>query len=180
MNEKNSIQTISIDRLQPHPKNPRLTLRADVITGIAGHLKESGFDPAHAIIVRPVAKRFEIVSGHQRLAAAVKAGLNAIPCWVREMDDEAAFMIFVTSNNQGELSPLEIGSTGWRPFQNQRTEALEKWPQATFSILAASGEISDEITSSSAQKTEVEYTLRVGCAFLQHIHQNYEISENIW
>lgn len=31
------------------------------------------------------------------------------PCWVKELDDDEAFMQLVLSNTQGELSPLEIG-----------------------------------------------------------------------
>lgn len=30
-------------------------------------------------------------------------------CWVEALDDESAYMALATSNNQGELSPLEIG-----------------------------------------------------------------------
>ena len=32
-----------------------------------------------------------------------------MPCWVRELDDDAAYMLLLTSNAQGELSPLERG-----------------------------------------------------------------------
>jgi ParB-like chromosome segregation protein Spo0J len=49
------------------------------------------------------------VAGHHRAAAAKAAGLEAVPCWVREMDDEEAFLELVKSNNQSELSPLEHG-----------------------------------------------------------------------
>jgi ParB-like chromosome segregation protein Spo0J len=41
--------------------------------------------------------------------AAQRAGLEKIPCWVVELDDDAAFMLLVTCNAQGELKPLEIG-----------------------------------------------------------------------
>jgi hypothetical protein len=37
------------------------------------------------------------------------AGLEAVPCWVREMDDEEAFMALVLANSQSELLPLERG-----------------------------------------------------------------------
>ena len=50
-----------------------------------------------------------MLSGHHRKAAALKAGLTEVPCWVRDLDDDAAYMALVTSNSQGELSPLEIG-----------------------------------------------------------------------
>lgn len=52
---------------------------------------------------------YQIISGHNRTAAARRAGLEQIPAWVREMDDETAFMQLVLSNAQGELSPLERG-----------------------------------------------------------------------
>ena len=32
-----------------------------------------------------------------------------LPCWVKDIADEAAFMELVLANNQGELSPLEYG-----------------------------------------------------------------------
>lgn len=59
--------------------------------------------------MRPLGNEYQVLSGHHRKAAAMKAGIDAVPCWVRELDDEAAYMALVTSNSQGELSPLEIG-----------------------------------------------------------------------
>lgn len=105
---KQNVQQIEVSRLSGHPKNPRIAIREDVVSAIAANLTD-GFDPAHALIVRPVGDSFEIISGHHRWEAANRAGLDRVPCWVREMDDEAAYMALVTSNSQGELSPLEIG-----------------------------------------------------------------------
>ena len=44
-----------------------------------------------------------------RFSAARQCGLTELPCWVRQMSDEAAFFALVKNNRQGELSPLEIG-----------------------------------------------------------------------
>jgi site-specific DNA-methyltransferase (adenine-specific) len=63
----------------------------------------------HALTVRRVDDGYEIISGHHRHAAAVKAGLKEVPCWVVDMDDDQAYMALATSNNQGELAALEIG-----------------------------------------------------------------------
>lgn len=101
-------QLIPVWDLQDHPQNPRLALREDVVSAIVAGLAD-GFDPAHALIVRPLGNEYQVLSGHHRKAAAMKAGIDAVPCWVRELDDEAAYMALVTSNSQGELSPLEIG-----------------------------------------------------------------------
>lgn len=101
-------QLIPVWNLQDHPQNPRLALREDVVSAIVAGLSD-GFDPAHALIVRPLGNEYQVLSGHHRKAAAMKAGIDAVPCWVRELDDEAAYMALVTSNSQGELSPLERG-----------------------------------------------------------------------
>jgi hypothetical protein len=47
--------------------------------------------------------------GHHRKLAAEQAGLASIPCWVRDMTDDAAFMALVLANSQSELLPLERG-----------------------------------------------------------------------
>ena len=101
-------QLIPVWNLQDHPQNPRLALREDVVSAIVAGLSD-GFDPAHALIVRPLGNEYQVLSGHHRKAAAMQAGIDAVPCWVREMDDEDAYMALATSNSQGELSPLEKG-----------------------------------------------------------------------
>jgi ParB/RepB/Spo0J family partition protein len=104
------VTLVPVSQLVPHPKNPRVALRDDVVDAIASELSERGnMEPRHAITVRSVDAGYEIISGHHRHAAAVKAGLEAVPCWVVEMDDDAAYMALATSNNQGELAQLEYG-----------------------------------------------------------------------
>ena len=105
-----TITLIPVSHLRPHPKNPRVALRDDVVDAIAADLAERGqMEARHAITVREAGDGYEIISGHHRHAAAMKAGLEGVPCWVVEMDDDEAYMALATSNNQGELSPLEIG-----------------------------------------------------------------------
>lgn len=103
------IKSISIKNLVPHPQNPRLVPREDVIEQIVAQITVSGFDEAHALIVRPVDGGFQIISGHNRRAAAERAGLSEVPCWVREMDDATAYMELVRANAQSELTALERG-----------------------------------------------------------------------
>lgn len=88
---------------------PRLVLREDVISGIVAGLS-GGFHPAHALQVWPSGDVFTILSGHHRAEGAKRAGLDEVPCWIRDdLTEDEAFMFLVTDNNQGELSPLEIG-----------------------------------------------------------------------
>lgn len=102
-------QPIALDLLRPHPKNPRIEPRQDIIDQLSACMAD-GFDWSHSLIVRPMDDgAFQIISGHHRWMAAQKAGLTEIPCWVREMSDADAYMQLVLCNTQSELHPLEEG-----------------------------------------------------------------------
>lgn len=102
------LQKLPLVDLVDHEANPRVIMREDVIDGIAANLGEE-YPQQHALHVRPFDGKYQIISGHHRKRAAEKKGLQEVWCWVEELDDQAAYMALATSNNQGELSPLEIG-----------------------------------------------------------------------
>lgn len=101
------LQDISLDQLHPHPDNPRIGLRDDVVERLTAEITANGFGPEHAILARPYGDGFQVVSGHHRLEAARQAGVAEVPVWVREMDDDEAYMLLVLANTQGELSRIE-------------------------------------------------------------------------
>jgi len=103
------IQWLPVANLSPHPDNPRLIYRQDIIDTIADSIRGGGFKPEYALLVRPIEQGYQVISGHTRLKAAQQAGCSVLPCWVKDLDDEAAFMELVLANNQGELTPLEYG-----------------------------------------------------------------------
>lgn len=106
---------IPVDSLVPHPANPRVRDRDDVIEQMLVQVQQTGFfNPAYAILVRPLpsdsnASLYQIIAGHQRTKMAKLAGLSEIPCWIQDMNDEEAYMALLLSNAQGELDPLEQG-----------------------------------------------------------------------
>lgn len=102
------LRWLNPDDCKPHPNNPRLQLRDDIVQQIAFQLSADGFQAHHAITVRPCDGAFQIVAGHHRVEAARRAGVD-VAAWIVDMDDDAAFMQLVLSNTQGELDPLERG-----------------------------------------------------------------------
>ena len=81
-----SLERIPLGLLDDHPQNPRLRVREDVLEAIVAGLAD-GFLREHAIRVRPLGDRYQIVSGHHRTRAAEKVGLDVIWAWVTEMTD---------------------------------------------------------------------------------------------
>lgn len=143
------IREIKVESISPHPQNPRIVCREDVVTAIQAGLGK-GFHPSHALQVMPSGGSYIVLSGHHRLEAAKRAGLNIVPCWVRDdIDDDQAFMLLATDNNQGELSPLEIGihalnyvgkATGGRGKTGGLSEyarAVGKWKRTISEYLSA-------------------------------------------
>jgi ParB/RepB/Spo0J family partition protein len=100
---------IPLAQLHPHPDNPRLVIRQDVVDAIAASVAVDGFASRYALTVRPHGDGYQILAGHHRKLAAEKAGLEAVPCWVVDFDDERADEELVSSNQHGELHPLEEG-----------------------------------------------------------------------
>jgi hypothetical protein len=81
------LQMIPLTDLHPHPGNPRLSPREDIVEQIAAQLN-GRMDEAHALIVRQIDEGYQIIAGHHRKLAAEQAGLTEVPCWVREISDE--------------------------------------------------------------------------------------------
>ena len=59
-------------------------------------IKENGL--IYPILVRPVDDKYEIISGHRRVAACKAAGLNEVSAIVRPLDDYEATILMVHSN----------------------------------------------------------------------------------
>ena len=87
-----------------------------------------------ALLVRPDkenAGEFEIISGHRRNYAAGLAGLEEVPVYIEELDDDTAAILMVDSNNKREeLLPSEkawayrIKADALR-HQGKRTDLLQ-------------------------------------------------------
>lgn len=103
---------IPVPLLYHHPQNPRLSTWDAMVEEIAAQLRRTGrLSVVYALIVRPRHddQTYEILAGHHRKLAAEIAGLATVPCWVRPMSDDDAYMTLVLTNTQHELLPLEIG-----------------------------------------------------------------------
>lgn len=92
----NQIQMIPIDRLEPHPENPRKDV-GDV-TELADSIRHSGI--MQNLTVVPFGDKYRVVIGHRRLAAAKEAGLSELPCMVSDMDYREQCATMLAENMQ--------------------------------------------------------------------------------
>lgn len=97
---------ISLERIQPSSTNPRTRTESGQMEDLIASVRSHGV--LQPILVRPLNGHYEIVAGHRRHQAAVKAELAEIPAVVRELTDTEALEIQLIENLQrADLHPLE-------------------------------------------------------------------------
>ena len=95
------IQILTLTELHPFRNHPFQVRDDDDMDKMVDSIKEYGvMTPA---IVRPRKDGgYEIVAGHRRCHASQRAGVETMPCIVRDMDDDTAIILMVDSNCQRE------------------------------------------------------------------------------
>lgn len=80
-------------------RQPFKPYSSDKLEELAENIRKNGV--IEAICVRPMPDgRFQIIAGHNRVAAAKLAGLTTIPAIVQQLDDDQAAILMVDSNLQ--------------------------------------------------------------------------------
>ena len=97
------MEMISIDRLYPHPQNPRRDVGD--ISELTESIRANGVFQNLTVIeggagVPKGAEGYTVIIGHRRLAAAKAAGLTELPCSVVEMDEREQVATMLLENMQ--------------------------------------------------------------------------------
>ena len=117
-----SISQISTDELFPFKDHPFLPYTEERMEEMVESVKEYGV--MAPIIARPRKEGgYEIISGHNRVEACQRAGIEKVPVIIREMDDDTAIILMVDSNlkQRDKLKPSEKAKA-----YKMKMEALER------------------------------------------------------
>ncbi len=108
--EKGSVQTLPISRVEPRRDQPRRDFDPEAMEALTESIREYGL--IQPITVRPLDKGYyQIVAGERRWRAAREAGLKEVPVRIIEADDRLAMELALVENLQREdLNPIEEAS----------------------------------------------------------------------
>lgn len=88
---------IPIAELHAFPGHPFKVIDDDAMQSLSDSIKNRGV--LHPIVVRKTSDHgYEIISGHRRRFASIKAGLNTIPAYVLDISDEEATILMADAN----------------------------------------------------------------------------------
>jgi len=104
---KNELEKLPIEQLQPGKYQPRKDMSAEALEDLANSIRSQGI--IQPIVVRTVGNdSYEIIAGERRWRAARIAGIDIIPCIIKNVPDETAIAIALIENIQREdLNAME-------------------------------------------------------------------------
>ena len=92
------IKQIEVFRLVPHSKNPRL--QNGDLTELRDSIAANGIFQNLTVVENETVGLYTVIIGHRRLAAAIMAGLETVPCVVVEMDEKKQQATMLLENMQ--------------------------------------------------------------------------------
>ncbi|MFA7115645.1 MAG: ParB/RepB/Spo0J family partition protein [Bacteroidales bacterium] len=109
-NEQNKLVMfieIPLSEIRPNPFQPRTTFDESSLQELADSIKLLGL--IQPITVRPVGKRYQIISGERRFRASLLAGSKNIPAYIKSTDDQGMLEMAIVENIQREnLDSIEV------------------------------------------------------------------------
>lgn len=106
-----AINEIPISQINPNPDQPRQNFDEEALEELATSIRELG-------IIQPLTLRsvgqdsYQIISGERRYRAALLAGLNTVPAYIRTANDsEVTEMALIENIQREDLNAIEIALT---------------------------------------------------------------------
>lgn len=101
---------VATSRIQANPNNPRKTMSNEAMNELADSIRAHGM--LNPITVRPEDGHYVIVAGDRRFRASILVGLSEVPCIIREVSADDAFVESLLENLQREDVPPDEEAAG--------------------------------------------------------------------
>ena len=108
--ERNSadIMLITIEMIEPNPFQPRMSFDSEALEELAESIRSLGLIQP-VTVRRKSPDRYQIISGERRFRACRIAGMEEIPAYIRDTNDQGMLEMAIVENIQREnLDPIEI------------------------------------------------------------------------
>ena len=102
-----NLNEVEISLIDPNPNQPRREFDQDALQELANSIRELGI--IQPITLRKVASRYQIIAGERRWRASQLAGLQKIPAYIVDVEDQGVMEMALVENIQREdLNAIEI------------------------------------------------------------------------
>lgn len=100
------LKHIPIHKISPNPHQPRRIFDRAALEELAESIRRYGV--ITPLTVRRAGERYMLIAGERRLRASKLAGMNSVPCYILEADDQRSAELALVENLQRrDLDPFE-------------------------------------------------------------------------
>jgi ParB family chromosome partitioning protein len=178
---------VAIADIVPNPYQPRKNFDQEKLEELANSIQQYGV--IQPIVIRRIAKGFELVAGERRWRAAQKCGLKVIPVVIRDYSDSEMMEIALIENLQREnLNPIEEAVSYRRlmeEFGLTQEEVAKKLGRSrslianTIRLLQLPEQIQAFVSRGTLSMGHAKALLALPTAELQHDAANRVIEEDL-
>ena len=113
------ILRIPVDLMEPNPFQPRMNFDAEALQELAESIRTFGL--IQPVTVRKRGSKYQIISGERRYRACIIAGMDMIPAYIRDANDQGMLEMAIVENIQREnLDPIEVAMSYRRLMEECR------------------------------------------------------------
>ena len=118
--DTSDVLRIPVDMIEPNPYQPRMSFDNEALRELADSIRTFG-------LIQPITVRrkgdgkYQIISGERRFRACTKAGMDMIPAYIRDANDQGMLEMAIVENIQREnLDPIEVAMSYQRLMEECR------------------------------------------------------------
>ena len=101
------ILRIPVDMVEPNPFQPRMSFDQEALDELTDSIRTLGL--IQPITVRRKGAKYQIISGERRFRACRLAGMDMVPAYIRDTNDQGMLEMAIVENIQREnLDPIEV------------------------------------------------------------------------
>ncbi len=187
-----SILLVPTDEIIPNPNQPRKVFNQNELDALADSIRNNG-------IIQPLVVRknnndeYELISGERRLRAAVKVGLETVPCVLMSVSDNDSALFAIIENIQRDnlnyfeeaesISRLVNDYSMTQEEISKRLGKSQSYLSNKLRLLRLSDELRSVILENSLSERHARALLRLDSdidrlkALLEIIEKNMNVSE---
>ena len=119
LQDTSDVLRIPVDLIEPNPFQPRINFDQDALQELADSIRTFGL--IQPITVRKRGSKYQIISGERRYRACILAGMDMVPAYIRDANDQGMLEMAIVENIQREnLDPIEVAMSYQRLMEECR------------------------------------------------------------
>ena len=106
--DTSDILRVPVDMIEPNPYQPRMSFDQEALEELADSIRTLGLIQP-ITVRRKTDGRYQIISGERRFRACQLSGMDMIPAYIRDTNDQGMLEMAIVENIQREnLDPIEV------------------------------------------------------------------------